>query len=207
MRAKRVVDLMVGLLLIALLCPLQAAIALTIRLDSSGPILYVANRVGLRGQPIRVLKFRTMWVGADALGPRVTLAGDQRVTRVGRFLRSSRLDELPQLYNVVAGQMSLVGPRPEDPKYVRFYPDLFKKVTSVRPGITGLTQLAFAREEGETLRGDAGEDRYVREILPRKLDMDLAYVNQRSLVLDLQIIMRTARMAVGIVLKGFWSLT
>ena len=155
-----------------------------------GPILYRARRVGEGARIITVLKVRTMVV--DAGGLNVTMSKDPRVTRLGRVLRRYRIDELPQLVNVIRGEMSLVGPRPEDPVYVDLSDPLHRRVFSARPGITGLAQLEFHDEAGRLVGPDA-ERRYREEILPAKLRLDAEYLDRRSTKLDLEILVRTVR--------------
>jgi lipopolysaccharide/colanic/teichoic acid biosynthesis glycosyltransferase len=188
--AKRTLDLILSLVGLALLWPLLASLALWIKLDSPGPVLYRGKRVGKDGQPFHMCKFRTMELGAESRGPAVTYRDDPRITRAGRFLRRTKLDELPQLFNVVKGEMSLVGPRPEDPKYVALYTEEQRQVLSVEPGITGPTQLEY-RDEASMLDGDSVDEEYVSRLMPQKLRLDLEYVRTRSLMLDLRILWRT----------------
>jgi lipopolysaccharide/colanic/teichoic acid biosynthesis glycosyltransferase len=191
-RGKRALDVLIGSGLLGLTLPLQIAVALAVVLDSPGPAIHRATRVGLNGKEFTVLKFRTMRANASAAEARITGKGDPRVTRVGRVLRRTKLDELPQLWNVVRGDMSLVGPRPEDPFFVRLYTPQQREVLSVRPGITGVSQLAYRNEES-LLSSERPETIYVSDILPRKLELDLDYVRQRSLLVDLRILASTAR--------------
>ncbi len=188
--AKRLFDLLVSLVGLVLLAPLGAAIALWIVLDSPGPVFFRGERVGREGRPFRIFKFRTMVADAAHRGPGITTACDPRVTRTGRFLRRHKLDELPQLFNVLRGEMSLVGPRPEDPRYVALYTEEQRRVLRVRPGITGVAALQFRHEE-QLLSGEDWERRYVEEIMPRKLALELAYLEQASLGRDLQILLKT----------------
>ncbi len=190
--AKRLMDLLVGGVLLTLSLPVQAVVAIAVRTDSAGPALHRAVRTGRYGKPFTIFKFRTMVVDAAGRGPMVTGAGDPRVTRAGRLLRKTKLDELPQLWNVVRGDMSLVGPRPEDPRVTALYSPEQIPVLSIRPGITGVSQLAF-RHEARLLGTKDPESAYVREILPRKLSLDLDYVRQRSLRTDTGILLRTLR--------------
>ncbi len=196
--AKRLFDITLSLLALVLLCPLLLAVALWVRLDSQGPVLFRQQRVGRGGRPFAILKFRTMQVNAEAAGLQITVGQDPRITRAGRWLRRSKLDELPQLLNVLRGEMSMVGPRPEVPRYVALYPaDQRATVLSVRPGITDLASLAF-RDESTLLARSADPERtYVEEILPIKLRHACDYVAQRSLWLDLRIIARTALALLG----------
>ncbi len=189
--AKRTLDLLFSLVGLALLWPLLAVLALWVKLDSQGPVLYRGKRVGQHGQLFDMYKFRTMVEGAEHRGPAVTYRDDPRITRAGRFLRKTKLDELPQLFNVIKGEMSLVGPRPEDPMYVALYDDQQRQVLSVRPGITGPTQLEY-RDEASLLHGQSVDEDYVTRFMPEKLNLDLEYVRSRSLPLDLKILWRTA---------------
>jgi lipopolysaccharide/colanic/teichoic acid biosynthesis glycosyltransferase len=189
--AKRALDLLVSSLALLLLSPLLLLLTLWVKLDSQGPVLYSGRRVGKDGQPFLMYKFRTMVEGAERRGPAVTYRDDPRITRAGRFLRRTKLDELPQLLNVVRGEMSLVGPRPEDPSYVALYTPQQRQVLSVKPGITGPTQLEY-RDEASMLQGESVDEEYVTRLMPEKLKLDLEYVRQRSLALDLRILWRTA---------------
>jgi lipopolysaccharide/colanic/teichoic acid biosynthesis glycosyltransferase len=168
--------------------PVLVLIAIFMRLSGDkGPFFYRAPRVG-QGRTFTVLKVRTMTPGSA--GSKVTLANDPRVTRVGRTLRRYRLDELPQLLNVIRGEMSLVGPRPEDPAYVDMADPLHLRVFSAKPGITGLAQLAY-HDEAEHLAGPDADRRYRQEILPAKLRLDAEYLDRRTTLLDLKILART----------------
>ena len=188
--AKSTLDLILSLVGLALLWPLLAILALWIKLDSPGPVFYRGKRVGQHGRTFFMYKFRTMVQGAERRGPAVTYRDDPRITRAGRFLRRTKLDELPQLFNVVKGEMSLVGPRPEDPKYVALYTPEQRQVLSVKPGITGPTQLEY-RDEASMLDGNSVDDDYVSRIMPEKLKLDLEYVRSRSMMQDLKILWRT----------------
>lgn len=190
--AERLVDLVLACAVFVLLLPVMLLVALAIRLDSPGPVLHCATRVGLGGRPFSLYKFRTMIDGAAGQGPRITAARDPRVTRVGRLLRRTKLDELPQLWNVLRGDMRLVGPRPEDPRFVALYAPDEQLVLSVCPGLTGPSQLAFFDEEATLAAASRDpEAAYVRDILPRKLAIDLAYTRQHTLAEDLRILVRT----------------
>lgn len=190
--AKRLFDILFAASALLALAPLLAAIALWVRLDSPGPVLYRQTRVGRGGRHFRIAKFRTMRVGADQAGPAITVGADARITRAGHFLRRTKLDELPQFANVLWGDMSVVGPRPEVPRYVALYPpEVAQQVFSVRPGITDLASLAF-RDESTLLAHSSDPERtYVEEILPAKLRYACEYVRSHSLGMDLQIIART----------------
>jgi lipopolysaccharide/colanic/teichoic acid biosynthesis glycosyltransferase len=190
---QRAIDIAGAALLLVILSPVLMIIGLAVRLTSPGPAIYRAIRIGRHGRPFELLKFRTMVQHASDQGPAITRAGDPRVTAVGRLLRKTKLDELPQLWNVLNGEMSLVGPRPEDPRYVRLYTiDELRDILSVRPGITGPSQLVFRHEE-EMLATDDPEASYIKEILPRKLAIDRNYARSRSVPGDLAILAKTAR--------------
>ena len=187
--AKRAFDVVLAALLLVLAGPLILVLAAAIKLESRGPVLFRGRRVGLHGREFQIAKFRKMYDGAR--GPALTANDDGRFTRMGRFLARTKLDEIPQLWNVLRGDMSLVGPRPEDPSFVEPRREDFEPVLSVRPGITGLAQLAFARES-EILDDDDRRGDYVRRILPQKLHLDRVYVERRSLGLDVRILLWTA---------------
>jgi lipopolysaccharide/colanic/teichoic acid biosynthesis glycosyltransferase len=174
---------------LVLLSPLLAGAALAVKLSSPGPVLHRAVRVGRAGNPFTMLKFRTMVLGAIA-GPGITSAEDPRVTPVGHVLRRWKLDELPQLMNVLRGEMSLVGPRPEDPRYVAHYTPEQRRVLRVRPGLTSPASLRFSREES-MLTGEDWETAYLKRILPAKLSEDLEYLDHRSARSDLIILIRS----------------
>lgn len=179
----------VGLLMLA---PFFLITALLIKLDSPGPVFYRQVRVGRHGQLFRIHKFRTMQHTDAATGLQITVAGDVRITRTGQWLRSSKLDELPQLIDVWQGHMSLVGPRPEVPRYVAHYPAALRdKVLSVRPGITDTASIEY-RDESAVLASAADpEHAYIHEVLPHKLALSARYVDEASLWLDMQLIWRT----------------
>lgn len=186
---KRLFDIVCSALGLLLLAPLLLLIALWIRLDSPGPVLFRQTRVGRHGAPFTIHKFRTM---RTAPGSAITVGEDPRITRSGRWLRSSKLDEIPQLWDVLRGAMSLVGPRPELPEYVALYPvDLREEVLAVRPGITDPASLAFSHE-AELLAAAADPEREYREvILPAKLRLSADYAARASLATDLTLILRT----------------
>lgn len=186
---KRVLDMVVAAGLLLVLTPVILMAAATIRLESSGPAFYRCRRIGRAGREFRMLKFRKMHDGAG--GPALASWEDDRFTRLGPFLARTKLDELPQLWNVLKGQMSLVGPRPEDPSFVGLHPAEFAVIQSVRPGVTGLSQLAFARESN-VLDPDDRVGHYLNGILPQKLAIDQLYASQRSFGMDLRILFWTA---------------
>jgi lipopolysaccharide/colanic/teichoic acid biosynthesis glycosyltransferase len=192
--AKRLFDVFLAAAALLLLSPLLLAVAVAVRLDSPGPVLFRQERIGRHGRPFRIHKFRTMCADAPARGLAVTVGADPRVTRVGRWLRHWRIDELPQLLDVLRGDMSLVGPRPEVPRYVAHYPAaLRERVLSVRPGITDPASLDFI-DEAALLAGAADpEGVYVREILPRKVARQAEYASRATLLSDLRVLARTLR--------------
>jgi lipopolysaccharide/colanic/teichoic acid biosynthesis glycosyltransferase len=187
---KRGFDIIMSAMALVFLAEIFAIISLLIRLSSPGPAFYGATRVGHNGKLFKVYKFRSMVDGADKIGLRVTGMDDPRITRIGRFLRNTKLDELPQLINVLRGEMSLVGPRPEDPDYVKLYTPEQRMVLSVRPGITGAASVIYRHEEA-LLVGEDREHRYIQEIMPSKLAIDLEYLRNISLTRDLKIIANT----------------
>ena len=186
---SRAIDVAVASVLLVLTAPLWLVVAIAILVEEPGPVLYRARRIGHGGREFDMYKFRKM--RRNAAGPRLTRADDARFSRVGRMLARTKLDELPQLVNVVRGEMALVGPRPEDPAYVAAYPAEFAEITRVRPGITGLSQIQY-RDEAALLVGDDFETLYRNEVLPKKIDLDRYYASHRGLALDLRILGWTA---------------
>ena len=191
---KRLFDLLISVPGLVIASPILAVAAVAIKLETPGPVFYRGTRVGLAGREFQILKLRSMRAGPARSGPAVTSGDDPRITSVGRFLRRTKLDELPQLWNVIAGDMSLVGPRPEDPEFVKLYTPEQRRVLSVRPGITSPTSLAFRNEEA-MLADAGGAGAYAQDVMPRKLAMDLEYVDHRSFRGDLAILGRTAALA------------
>lgn len=192
MMLKRLLDILLSALGLALLALPLLAIALWVKLDSRGPVLFRQQRVGRFGRPFMIHKFRTMALDAPARGPQITVGADPRITRAGQVLRRSKLDELPQLWDVLRGAMSLVGPRPEVPKYVALYPDEMRELLlSVRPGITDLASLQY-RDESAVLAAAADPERaYVEQVLPAKLALSSRYVREATLLGDLRLILAT----------------
>lgn len=194
LRPKRVLDVVVAACALMMAAPLAVIVAAAIVLETPGPVIYRAERVGLRGRRFAMLKFRKM--AADAGGRRLSLSDDARFTRVGRFLARTKLDELPQFWNVLRGDMSLVGPRPEDPSFVAERPQAFAQPLQVRPGITGLAQLEYA-DEGALLDRSDPLEHYRSTILPRKLALDALYVRRADIRMDLRVLWYTAIAVVG----------
>jgi lipopolysaccharide/colanic/teichoic acid biosynthesis glycosyltransferase len=193
--AKRAFDLLGASLALLLLSPLMLGIAVAIKLDSRGTVFFRQQRVGRHGALFRIHKFRTMVADAPQRGPALTVGADARITRIGRWLRRTRLDELPQFIDVLAGSMSLVGPRPEVPQYVAHYPaDLRERALSVRPGITDPSSLLYLNEAELLARAADPEREYIEVILPRKLQCAADYAGQANLRSDLAVLLRTLRL-------------
>jgi lipopolysaccharide/colanic/teichoic acid biosynthesis glycosyltransferase len=187
---KQIFDTTMATLGLLALAPVFVVVAVLIKLEDGGPVFYKAKRVGLRGKLFPLYKFRSMRVDADRMGPGITTSGDPRITRIGAWVRRTKVDELPQLLNVIAGDMSLVGPRPEDPRYVALYTPEQRQILQVRPGITSAASLAYRHEE-QMLSGPNWQDTYINEVMPAKLAIDLEYLARRNLLTDLTLILRT----------------
>lgn len=188
--AKRLFDVVISLLGLVILSPFFVVVAIAIKLDSPGAIFFRGKRVGKDSRIFYIYKFRTMSADAAQRGPGITTGDDARITRVGELLRRTKIDELPQLINVVKGDMSLVGPRPEDPAYVAHYTPEQRKVLTVLPGITSAASLMFRREE-HLLRGSNWEYVYLNEVMPQKLALELEYLRRRNLGTDIVLIAKT----------------
>jgi lipopolysaccharide/colanic/teichoic acid biosynthesis glycosyltransferase len=189
--SKRLYDLAFSGIGLLVLSPVLALLALLVKFSDGGPVFYRQQRVGLGGRQFRIWKFRSMVVDADRLGIAVTRDGDPRITRVGRFLRKTKMDELPQLWNVFAGDMSLVGPRPEVPRYVERYTPEQRQILQLKPGITDLATLRFRNEE-ELLRAAEDTERfYIEHCIPRKIELNLEYARRAGIWADTLIILRT----------------
>lgn len=190
---KRVMDLVVALGGLIVTSPLLLLCAVAVRLDSPGPIFFRQKRVGQYGNEFTILKLRTMVHGAEAKGPKLTASDDPRITRIGKWLRRTKIDEIPQLLNVLKGEMSVVGPRPEIPEYVPTYTEAQKRVFLLKPGITGPASLAYIDEEQLLAASGDAEAFYVETVLRRKLDLDLAYCERVSFLGDVRLILLTLR--------------
>ncbi len=177
---KRLFDIAVSLIGLVLLSPFMIVLAIMVKLDSPGPVFYRAPRAGKDGKVFRMYKFRSMVVDAPKVGPAITVDKDPRITRVGAKLRDSRLDEIPQLINVLKGEMSMVGPRPEAPYYVEMFSDEQREVLRVKPGMTGPAQVAFRHEEEELTDVENLDEEYMNVVLPPKLALDKQYIEQLS---------------------------
>ncbi|MEO5377977.1 MAG: sugar transferase [Magnetococcus sp. DMHC-6] len=192
MRTKRIFDFFFALVAILILAPFLILFAIIIKLDSPGPVFFVQERVGRYGKIFKILKFRTMFVHSEKEGSQVTVSKDTRVTSSGKILRRFKIDELPQIFNVLYGDMSFVGPRPEVPKFVAFYPEKTKEIVlSVSPGITDYAAIEFRNENELLVNQKDPELYYVHEILPIKLKYYEKYVQERSLWVDIRIIIKT----------------
>lgn len=189
---KRLFDFACALIGIILLSPVMLVITILIKFSSKGSVLFKQKRVGLNERIFFIYKFRTMVVGAEKLGPKITIGKDARITKIGVILRKTKLDELPQLFNVLIGDMAIVGPRPEVPEYVGLYSTEIKKIVlSVRPGITDYASLVMI-DENEILAQSADpKSAYINKIMPQKLDLAVKYIKEQSFFCDLSIIFQT----------------
>jgi lipopolysaccharide/colanic/teichoic acid biosynthesis glycosyltransferase len=188
---KRIFDFICSTLGLIILSPILIAIVIKIKTDSDGPVFFKQIRVGEKKKEFEILKFRTMVVDAEKLGRQITVGNDSRITKVGGFLRKYKLDELPQLINVFKGDMSLVGPRPEVPRYVELYNEEQRKVLEVKPGITDLASIRY-RDENDLLgEAENPDDLYINTIMPDKLSLNLEYINKNNVFFDIYIILKT----------------
>ena len=185
----------VGLILFS---PVMILCALLVKLTSKGPAFFKQERVGLNFRPFQILKFRSMVVGAPKLGAAVTVDGDPRITTIGRLMRKSKLDELPQLFNVLKGDMSLVGPRPEVPEYVHLFQRDYQELLSVRPGITDISSITYRYEEEILAAAEDPREAYISEVLPAKIELGKSYIERSSVLIDLKLIFITAGRVFGL---------
>ena len=188
---KRAFDLFFAASGLLVLSPVFGLLVVAVKLSDGGPIFYRQQRVGQGERLFAILKFRSMVLNADKLGISVTKEGDPRITRIGRFLRKTKLDELPQLWNVLRGDMSFVGPRPEVPRYVAHYTTEQRQVLTLKPGITDLATLEFRNEEELLLTAVDTEKFYLEYCVPRKIELNLAYARQATVWKDVKIILKT----------------
>lgn len=186
----RALDITLSLIALIVLAPVMLIAAIAVKCSSPGPVLYRAQRVGRFGQLFTLYKFRSMRIDLTGHAPRITGSDDPRITRVGRVLRNTKLDELPQFFNTLKGDMSLVGPRPEDPKLVETYSAEQRRVLTVKPGITSPATV-LNRHEEDALAGPNPEEVYRRDVLPAKLKIELDYLDRRSVVEDLRVLGQT----------------
>lgn len=188
---KRLFDIVFSLLVLIVLLPVFIIISLLIIIDDGFPVFYFQERIGKNFKPFRLIKFRTMYNDADKKGLLTTSSKDSRITKVGYYLRIYKLDELPQFINVLIGDMSVVGPRPEVRKYVELYNDDQKKVLSVKPGITDEASLKYIDESDILAKSDDPEKTYIEQIMPEKLSINLHYIKHQNFFYDLKIIFQT----------------
>ena len=188
---KRTFDAVVSFLGLVLLSPFLLPVAILIKLDSPGPVLFRQQRIGKGFRPFFICKFRTMLQDPCGPGRLITIGDDPRITRVGRWLRKTKIDELPQLFNVLKGEMSFVGPRPEVPKYVQVFHRDYEDILRVRPGITDLASLKYRDEAYLLQKAENPEEEYVSHVLPDKIKLAKDYVQRSSLLFDLGLIFKT----------------
>ena len=189
--SKRCFDIFFSLLGILFLLLLFLFVAIAIKCSSKGHVLFKQERVGKNGKTFKIWKFRSMVVDAEAKGRQITTDGDSRITKVGKFIRKTKIDELPQLFNVLSGKMSFVGPRPEVPRYVELYTEEQRKVLTVKPGITDLASIEY-RNENDLLKEAEDPDRkYIEEIMPAKLELNLKYIEKAGFFYDIGLIFKT----------------
>jgi lipopolysaccharide/colanic/teichoic acid biosynthesis glycosyltransferase len=186
-------DIVFATVALLLLLPVFCVIAIWVKFDSKGPVFYKQNRVGINGTSFKIFKFRSMRLDADKHGLLTIGSHDARCTRSGVFLRKYKLDELPQLLNVLIGNMSVVGPRPEVRKYVDLYTITQQNVLTVKPGITDFASLAYFEENKLLSESTNPENAYITDIMPKKIELNLKYINERNFLLDLKIVLRTMR--------------
>ena len=188
---KRIFDIVCSGLGLIILSPFLLFVAIRIKMGSDGPVFFKQIRVGEKGREFKILKFRTMVVDAEKLGRQITVGNDSRITKIGAFLRKYKIDELPQLINVFKGDMSLVGPRPEVPRYVNMYTEEQRRVLDVKPGITDLASIRY-RDENELLgQAENPDEFYINTIMPDKLALNVEYINKSNIFLDIYIILKT----------------
>jgi lipopolysaccharide/colanic/teichoic acid biosynthesis glycosyltransferase len=190
---KRLFDIIGAVFGVMLFFPVFLVAALLVKLDSRGPVFFRQERIGRDFKPFLIYKFRTMVQNADRIGGSITLGEDPRITRVGRFLRKAKIDELPQLMNVLKGDMSLVGPRPEVPEYVKLFRSDYAEILKIRPGITDLASIKYRDEAAVLRKSDNPEKEYLTRILPDKVALAKEYVQRSSLLFDVTLILKTLR--------------
>lgn len=188
---KRLFDILFAFSMLVLFSPLLVLLSIWVALDSRGGVFFGQERIGIHQTPFKLWKFRTMHPKSELQGQLTVGSGDKRITRAGYFLRKYKVDELPQLWNVLMGEMSIVGPRPEVPRYVAMYTSEQLRVLSIRPGITDYASLTYFSENDLLAASDNPEETYIREIMPAKLQLNLEYVSNHSFLGDLKIIMLT----------------
>lgn len=188
---KRLFDVIASFIGIIILSPILILVSIAIKMDSKGDVFFKQVRVGKNGVKFNILKFRTMVVDAESLGKQITVGKDTRITKVGSALRKVKIDELPQLINVFKGDMSLVGPRPEVPKYVEMYNREQRRVLNVRPGITDIASLRYKDENDILGKVENPEEYYINTIMPDKLNLNLEYIEKNNIIFDMFLIIKT----------------
>jgi len=188
---KRYFDFFVSIVSLVILLPVFLLVAVAIKLDDGGPVFFFQERVGRNFSTFKVVKFRTMTTDPQVAGPLVTSENEKRITKVGKILRKLKIDELPQIFNVLRGEMSIVGPRPEVPKYVKLFEKEYRKLLTVRPGMTEYASVVFRNEEQILSRYTEPETAYVTGILPKKIKLELIYVSRVSFIFDIKIFLWT----------------
>ena len=189
---KRIFDIILSLFGLIILLPFMLIIAIFIKLDSKGPVFFKQLRVTKNGREFKIFKYRTMRVGSDKYS-QITVGKDDRITKIGSFLRKYKLDEIPQLINVFIGDMSLVGPRPEVPKYVAFYTDEQKEILKVRAGITDYASIEFSNENDLLASEEDPEKAYIKKVMPKKIELNKKYISEISMLTDIKIILLTIK--------------
>ncbi|HYZ86854.1 MAG TPA: sugar transferase [Bryobacteraceae bacterium] len=195
---RRLVDVVVSATALAALSPLLLLVAIAVAFDSRGPVFYLAPRVGQFGRVFRMWKFRTMIQDAARVGPAITGNADPRITKLGTLLRRTKIDEIPQLLNVLAGDMTLVGPRPESPDIVGYYSEAQRAVLDVKPGVTGVVQLHSGEESDNIPAGVNPRDFYISHLMPQKIQQDLDYLKTRTARTDAIVLLQTAMYVVRV---------
>ena len=190
---KRLLDILISIIAITLLLPLLVFISFTILITSGLPVFYLQERVGKDWIRFKIIKFRTMINNAEKIGRSISILNDKRITFIGKYLRKSKLDELPQLINVLIGDMSLVGPRPELLRFVNCYPKEYCEILKIKPGISDYASIIFVNESKLLIESNDPESFYIKEVLPLKLDLCIKYLHEMSLVIDIKILFNTAR--------------
>jgi lipopolysaccharide/colanic/teichoic acid biosynthesis glycosyltransferase len=188
---KRTLDIVVSLIGLICLLPLLLVVAVLIKLDSRGPIFFKQKRIGMQFRPFQILKFRTMTQNSNVGGRSITVGDDPRITRVGWFLRKAKIDELPQLINVLRGEMTFVGPRPEVPQYVELFRQDYEEILKMRPGITDLASIKYRDEAALLGQSQNPEEEYVTRVLPDKINLGKEYIRRSSVFFDLTVIFKT----------------
>jgi lipopolysaccharide/colanic/teichoic acid biosynthesis glycosyltransferase len=195
---KRLIDIVIASFGLLLLSPMMLVIAIGIKLTSPGKVIYSQTRVGLDSQHFKIYKFRSMMPGADLIGSSVTKYGDNRITHIGKFIRQTKLDEIPQLWNVLIGDMTLVGPRPDVPEIIDLYTPEMRQILKVRPGITSIASLHLRNEDDLLKLANQPDQAYKKIILPAKVELAMVHVNNPSVLLDLRILFQT----IGLLIIG-----